>query len=85
MTVISTQYFDYHKDRVFTSELSTIEGNFGPLGNSFDMRSEKTGGVVRFFAQEPQYDVEGDLIALRYYSEYLPSLGGRCTVMIFND
>lgn len=84
MKEISTKYFD-HQDRVFVSELSTIEGNFGPLGNSFDMRNEKTGAVVRFFEKEPQYNKEGDLVALWYRSEYLPSIGGHCAAAIYND
>jgi hypothetical protein len=88
MEEISSQLFSYDsKTRTFTADISELEAVHGPtvVVWKFGIRSEKTGAVVQFSEIVTTRDREGEVQSWIYTSEYLPSIGGTLSAVIFND
>ena len=88
MEEISSQLFSYDaKTRTFAADISELETVHGltVVVRKFGIRSEKTGAVVQFDYTNITLDREGEVQSWTYTSEYLPSIGGTLSAVIFND
>jgi hypothetical protein len=84
MRQFSSNDFTYRQGK-FIAEASDLQLPPGAAVREFEIRSAKTGAVVRFELAEVERDREGDVQYWIYMSEHLPIRQGRVTATIFND